>query len=216
MKHLLLLSIACGALASCGGGKPYEFNKDKFDKGGYSFVVLSATNNIKTYSMAPDNEFVFKNENGKEAKMFVRGIKGFMIPSGDYHLTEYRLYGYKSSGNTVTIINTDMSSFAEASFSVAPGGAYYLGNNILHITKVFKNPKSNMFSRKTPQGENIDFTSVLKDDFAELSAETKEKFETQTGRKLEKNIMTWKDIDSHGSGKEDKKPLTDEERGIVR
>ncbi|MDR1697156.1 MAG: hypothetical protein LBR41_02975 [Rickettsiales bacterium] len=185
----LFMLTACG-----GGGSKYAFDNEKFNDGDYSFVVMSASNNIKT-GLVPDNSFRFKNEKGDEFSIYLNGTNGFMIPSGNYELDYYGIYKYRQNGNFVQTINSNFTEFAEASFSVKPGHAYYLGKNELNITRAQKNPKSNIFFRKTPQGEHMDFTAVMVDDFDKLPQSVLEKYETQTGKKLEKNIMKWKDID---------------------
>lgn len=193
----ILIAAISVLLSGCALFKPPvnpEFDKEKFEKGEQSYIVISASNNVSTSNIPVSNIFLFENENGKKFRLYVTGTRGVMVPAGNYRLMEYVLAGSKTTGNVTVGVNLNFSRYTEASFAAPAGKAVYLGKVETIVTK----NNTNAFKRAMNFNINVgdlEYESTVKDDFAEMTPVAKATFEQTSGLTLEKGVLNWSKTD---------------------
>ena len=153
------------------------FDKNIYSQGKMAYIVIGASNN------APPaiNRITFKNKKTKkETELNVNGTHSFMIPAGDYELTEFRL----SIGSSYLNFHGYQ---IEGGFSVSEGEAVYLGHIVFNLTGGFPNN----YNPHRSYGQ-IKYTTDVINSFDAFS---KEKFETECDKQLVPRIMTWNKIE---------------------
>jgi len=190
-KKILFFVLAPLVLAACGSRTSLKFDQKRFDSGEYSYIVISARNNASTRNVVAENRFAFKNENGKYVELSILDTQGFMIPAGDYRLTNYRLAGSTTQGNLTFSINLDFSPYVEGSFTAPAGRAVYLGRVETIITKNNTGTFKRIFNMGSSAAD-LEFETRVNDDFARMSPEKRARFENESGLTLEKGLLNWR------------------------
>ena len=197
-KKILLSMLIIFMFVACAATTPSSakvFNKEEFDKGGYTYVIISAVNNASTTTTSllnvtrtviAHNFFEFTNEKGQRIEFSIDENAGIMIPAGNYTLTRYELWG--SKGNLR--IDLDFSNDVYGSFKAPAGKAIYLGTVETIITKNNKDLFKKIFNIRTTTSD-IEFETHVNDDFLDMKSKYEMKVEKESGLPLEKGKLNW-------------------------
>lgn len=169
-----------------------KFNQKDFDKGGKAVVAFTQTNNASR-SIPVITKLTFKDKNDKKITIASNKIlESSMIPEGEYSLIGYELYGSESYGKTSAVVDLDFSGYAEASFSITSGQLVYLGQISTIIIKNNSNFISQMFGGIS--ANDLEFKSILTDNFDKLDKDQVSKIEKETGLTFKNKPMIWKQV----------------------
>ena len=195
MKKIISSFVIASTLAACSFGPTVnkKFDQKQFNKGGQSVVAFTQENNVNAPRLQVGTTMVFRNDETRRT-INLRADKNLrfaMIPAGSYTLEKTRLFGSRTDGNTTTSVDINMSDHIQASFSVEPGQAVYLGHIKTHIKST---RRRTLLSGPVRSAYDMDFTSELVDNFGNLNAEDIQRIKDETGLTLVSRPMRWAQV----------------------
>lgn len=189
---IILLTLFLSSCSTFFNLNSAEFNKVIYDKGGKSYIILGASNDINRKGLIPNNFFEFTNvDNGKKFRMFIMNgtTKGFMIEPGKYYITRYSMSGSRIYGNQRQSVDLDLSNSIKGNFSVAENEAIYLGFISAEIKRVEDQSKlKEWFSGKTKITHKIKIENL----YDKLTETEKDKFKNESGKEIKIKILNLK------------------------
>jgi hypothetical protein len=197
MKKVLFVFLAAFILSSCFSDKynRLRFNQKTYDKGGKSYIVLSAQNNAGTIDISVGNFFSFSSDDGDKVSFRIYNGEtiSFLINPGNYKLTEYILYGSRTYGNVTKSISLDFSRAVKGSFYVKEDEAVYLGCVSTFITDIKRSAMHKFMNFNLDVRKHIDYTTEVKNLF---KSDDRAKFESECKKEIVIKLLDWGKIQS--------------------